>query len=358
VSRDTLSDLLRTVRLRGAFYFYVEGADPWVVETSHARDLIPLILPGVDHMMEFHGIASGSCYAAIVGEQPIRLNEGDIVIFPHGDAHVMSSVPGMRGKLHDGGFQFTPRPAQLPYALRVCELEGTTARLDGGGEQTTVVCGFLGCDASPFNPLLASMPRVMRVPGLASDGSSWIANFLRSVVDEASRKRPGGEAVLERMSEMMFVEVLRRYVDTLPPEQTGWLAGMRDSSVGRALALMHERPGESWTLERLGEEAGMSRSSLHERFVHFIGQPPMQYLAQWRMQLAAASLRDTDAKVIEIAFHVGYENEAAFSRAFKRAVGEAPGAWRRSRRAHIKRRAATGAVERPALPIEGSDSAT
>jgi AraC-like DNA-binding protein len=357
VSRDTLSDLLRTVRLRGAFYFYVEGADPWVVETSHARDLIPLILPGVEHMMEFHGIARGSCYAAIVGEQPIRLNEGDIVIFPHGDAHVMSSVPGMRGRLHDGGFQFTPRPAQLPYALRVCELEGTTARLEGGGpERTTVVCGFLGCDASPFNPLLASMPRVMRMPGVASGESSWIANFLRSVVDEASRKRPGGEAVLERMSEMMFVEVLRRYVDTMPPEQTGWLAGIRDPSVGRALALMHERPAESWTLERLCEESALSRSVLYERFVHFIGQPPMQYLAQWRMQLAAATLRETDAKVLEIAIRVGYESETAFSRAFKRTVGETPGAWRRSQRTQEQRNAMKTAANRLADSLPGPHS--
>jgi AraC-like DNA-binding protein len=322
-----------------------------VVETSHARDLIPLILPGVDHMMEFHGVASGSCYAAIIGEDPIRLNEGDIVLFPQGDAHIMSSTPGMRGKIHDGGFQFTPRPAQLPYSLRVCELEGATARLDGGGQdQTTVVCGFLGFDARPFNPLLASMPRVLRVPGLATDESSWIAGFLRSVVEEARRKRPGGEAVLERMSEMMFVEVLRRYADSLPADQTGWLAGIRDAAVGRALALMHERPAEAWTLELLAEEAALSRSTLHERFVYFIGQAPMQYLAQWRMQLAAATLRDTDAKVVEVARRVGYENETAFGRAFRRAVGESPAAWRRSRRIPAEEASAGAAV----VPIRRS----
>ena len=156
---------------------------------------------------------------------------------------------------------------------------------------------------------------------------------MRSLVEESNRKRPGGEAVLERMSEMLFVEVLRHYADELPQDQTGWLAGMRDPGVGRALALMHERPGEDWTLERLGEEAAISRSTLHERFVHFIGQPPMQYLTQWRMQLAAGWLRDTDAKVIDVALEVGYENEAAFARAFRRAVGESPGAWRRAHRA-------------------------
>lgn len=333
MSRDTLSDLLRAVRLRGAFFFYIMGSDPWVVECSNSRDLIPEIMPGVDHMMEFHGIARGSCWAAIVGEEPIRLHEGDVVVFPHGDAHVMSSTPGMRARIYDAGLQFAPRPAQLPYCLSVSGENAAIARLDGGGtEKTTVVCGFLGCDAKPFNPLIAAMPRVIRMPGIAAEADSWIANFLRSVVAESSGKRPGGEAVLERMSEMLFVEVLRRHIDTLPPGQTGWLAAMRDESVGRALALMHDRPKESWTIERLSDEAAVSRSTLHERFVQLIGQTPMQYLAQWRMQLAAARLRETDAKVMEVALDVGYENEAAFSRAFKRAVGESPGAWRRSRR--------------------------
>jgi transcriptional regulator GlxA family with amidase domain len=159
-----------------------------------------------------------------------------------------------------------------------------------------------------------------------------VAAFLRAVVAESNQRRPGGEAVLERMSEMLFVEVLRRHVDSLPAEQTGWLAGMRDPAVGRVLSLLHERPADPWTLERLGEEAGMSRSSLHERFAHFIGQPPMQYLARWRMQLAAGLLRDTSRKVAEVALAVGYESEAAFSRAFKREVGLSPGAWRREKR--------------------------
>lgn len=333
MSGDTLSDLLRAVRLRGAVFYYIEGADPWVAEAPPAREIIPAIMPGAGHMIEFHGIAKGSCWAAMVGESPVRLNEGDVVMFPQGDPHVMSSAPGMRADRVDTGFYFTPRPPQLPFALTVNGQGVTTARLDGGGrDQATVVCGFLGCDAKPFNPLLASLPRVLRMPGAAAGEASWIASFLRSAVDESSHRRPGGEAVLERMSEMMFVEVLRRYVDGLPADQTGWLAGLRDPAVGRALALLHEKPAEPWTLERLGEEAGLSRSSLHERFVHFIGQPPMQYLAQWRMQLAAAQLRDTDAKLIEIALDVGYESEAAFSRAFKRAVGESPGSWRRARR--------------------------
>jgi len=333
MSRDTLSDLLRAVRLRGAVYYHIECVDPWVVENPNAVELIPAIMPGVEHLMEFHGVAKGSCWAAMMGEEAVRLDEGDFVLFAHGDHHIMSSAPGLRAKVVDPGMFFAPRPHQLPFALSVKDQGAPTLRIESSGQgRTTMVCGFLGCDAKPFNPLLASMPRVLRIPGLAA-GGSWIGGFLMSAVDESNRRRPGGEAVLERMSEMVFVEVLRRYVDTLPPDQTGWLAGMRDPAVGRALALMHERPAEAWSIERLGEEAALSRSALHERFVHFIGQPPMQYLTQWRMQLAAASLRDTDAKVIEIAFGVGYENEAAFARAFKRAVGASPGAWRRSRRA-------------------------
>jgi AraC-like DNA-binding protein len=337
---DTLSDLLRTVRLRGAVFSYVEGTAPWVVETPASHEIIPAILPGVEHMMPFHGVARGSCWASLVGGDPIRLDEGDLVLFAQGDHHVMSSAPGLRAKAVDPNVYFTPRPPQLPFSFLLTDQGMTTGSLHGGSRpDITVVCGFLGCDAKPFNPLLASMPPVLRVPGVAADGSSWIVHFLHSVVEESNRKRPGGEAVLERMSEMLCVEVLRRYVDTLQPDQTGWLAGMRDVAVGRALALMHEKPAEAWTLERLGEEAALSRSTLHERFVHFIGQPPMQYLAQWRMQLAAGWLRDTDAKVIDVALEVGYENEAAFSRAFKRAVGASPGQWRRTHRSRPKVRA-------------------
>ena len=341
MSGDVLSDLLRAVRLRGAVFFYIEGADPWVAEAPASCELIPAIMPWAEHVIEFHGVVEGTCWAAVVGEPPVRLERGDVVLFPHGDPHVMSSAPGMRGANVDVGLYFTPPPPQLPFSLSVNEQGFSTAQLDGGGrDRATVVCGFLGCDATPFNPLLASLPRMLRLQGAAAGADSWVSMFLRSAADESNRRRPGGEAVLERMSEMMFVDVLRRYVDGLPPEQTGWLAGMRDAGVGRALALLHHKPDRAWSLELLGEKAGLSRSVLHERFVHFLGQAPMQYLAQWRMQLAAGRLRDTDAKIIEIALDVGYESEAAFSRAFRRIVGVAPGAWRRARRALAKKQVA------------------
>jgi AraC-like DNA-binding protein len=334
VTGDTLSDLLRTVRLRGALFYYIDGRPPWVAEAPPAQEIIPSIMPGVDHMIEFHGLAEGSCWAALAGEPPIRLHAGDVVLFPQGDGHVMSSAPGLRAPAAAKDVYFAPRPPQLPFALDIHAPDVTTMVLDGGGrERSTLVCGFLGLDARPFNPLLAALPRVLHLPGSAVGADAWVTTFLRTAVVESNAKRPGGEAVLERMSEMLFVEVLRRYVDSLPEEETGWLAGMRDPVVGRALSLLHRDPGKAWTLEQLGAEAGISRSSLHDRFVHFIGQPPMQYLTSWRMQLAARRLRDTDDKVLDIALDVGYESEAALSRAFKRAAGMAPGTWRRARRA-------------------------
>jgi AraC-like DNA-binding protein len=325
---DTLSHLLRAVRLRGAVFYDVEGRPPWVAEAPASRELLPTVMPEAEHLIEFHGVVSGSCWAAIVGEPAVRLGEGDVVLFPRGDAHVLSSAPGLRAARAEAS-RAPDRDARLPFVLRM-DADGAAHPRAGSvsPEGTHVVCGFLGCDARPFNPLLAALPRVLSIQGAAAS-TSWVAALLRTAVTESSGERPGGEAVLERMSEMLFVEALRRYVDTLPPEQTGWLAGMRDPAVGRVLGLLHASPAESWTLERLCDTVSMSRSSLHERFVHFVGMPPIEYLAQWRMQVASRLLRDGSAKVVRIALDVGYESEAAFARAFKRIVGVTPGAWRR-----------------------------
>jgi len=332
MSRDTLSDLLRAVRLRGAIFYYLQGSAPWVAEAPASTEIIPAIMPGVEHMIEFHGLAKGTCFASIAGEEPVQMEEGDVILFPQGDAHVMASAPGLRAPRTSNNDYFGPRPPQLPVAMVLPAPPGVTALATVDGDpQTQLICGFLGLDARPFNPLLASLPRVLHVPGRTLGANSWVSAFMRAVVTESSQKRPGGEAVLERMSEMLFVEVLRRHVDSLPEEQTGWLAGMRDQAVGRALSLLHEKPAEDWTLERLSDAAALSRSSLHDRFVHFIGQPPMQYLTHWRMQVASGLLRDTKAKVVEVAMDVGYESEAAFSRAFKRVVGVGPSEWRRAR---------------------------
>jgi AraC-like DNA-binding protein len=167
----------------------------------------------------------------------------------------------------------------------------------------------------------------------AQDGGDWMDRFLAFATLEASAKRAGGASMLAKLGEIMFIDLVRRYLDGLPESDANWLAGLKDRQVGRALALLHQSPAEAWTLERLAKESGMSRSSLAERFAHYVGKPPMQYLALWRMQIAAAKLASNEAPVARIAAEVGYDSEAAFSRAFKRTVGVSPSVWRESRSA-------------------------
>lgn len=321
MSSDTLSEVLRAVRLRGAVFFAVDATSPWVAEAPAAREMAPFILPGVEHVLEYHVVTRGSCWGGVVDEAPVHLETGDVIFFPQGDPHVMSSGPGMRG---EPDWEATRQgiAGGLPMYIK----------LDGGGpERTEAICGFVGCDARPFNPLLANLPRMIRMPRKElSDG--MIEQFMKVAVNEASARRPGGDVVLARLSELLFVEVVRRYLARLPPEAAGWLAGLRDDSVGRALAKLHERPQEDWTLDSLAREVGLSRSVMAERFAHFVGVPPMQYLTRWRMQLAATLLSSTTSTLAEIAGQVGYEAEAALSRAFKRWVGVAPADWRRGKR--------------------------
>jgi AraC-like DNA-binding protein len=314
---DPLSDLLRVVRLDGAFFFAVEAAEPWSVVTLAARELTPRIMPAAEHLISYHILTAGRCYGGLLGEEQVELVAGDVIVFPHGDAHVMASAPG----LLDG--PGVARSVSARYAQ--------TVLLGQGGQRTTsFVCGFLGCDRRPFNPLLAALPRRLHARGVTSD---WLGGFTRRLAGEAQAGRAGADGVLTRLAELMFIEVLRGHLEGLPPEETGWLAGVRDAVVGRALALLHARPGHPWTLPELAREVSSSRSSLARRFALLIGQPPMQYLTQWRMQVAASLLVGGGTKVAAIAAEVGYDSEAAFSRAFKKATGLAPGAWREARHA-------------------------
>jgi len=312
---DPLSDLLRVVRLDGAFFYTVEGASPWSVHALPARELTPRIMPAAEHLISYHIVTEGRCYGGVKGEEQVELNAGDVIVFPHGDAHFMSSSRGIQvGEDLYGG-----APPQHPGTVSVGE----------GPRDTHFVCGFLGCDLRPFNPLLAALPRCLHMRGMSSAGFD---SFTRRLTDESSTGRAGADAVLIRLAEVMFIEVLRRYLEALAPGQTGWLAGLRDEMVGRVLGLIHARPGEHWTLDALAREVASSRSNVAKRFADLVGQPPMQYLTQWRMQVAASRLKQSGAKVAAIAAEVGYESEAAFSRAFKKATGLAPGAWRGARR--------------------------
>jgi AraC-like DNA-binding protein len=326
---DSLSDVLEVVRLTGALFFLVDAAPPWIAEAPASAALAPVILPRAQHVVSYHVIVEGSCWCAIEGEAPVRLHAGDVIVVPHGDAYALSTERGARSgatleQLLDWFHQMAS--GQLPVVVK----EG-----GDGAERLNIICGFLGCDALPFNPILATLPRLLHVksPKGADDGLTALIEFARG---ECRNAKSGRRSVLLRLGELMFVEVVRRHLASLESDAGGWLAGLRDPLVGRALARLHERPNRPWTLDALARELATSRSVLSQRFAHFVGEPPMHYLTRWRMQVAAGRLADETAKVAAVARDVGYDSEAAFSRAFKKATGIAPTAWRKLPRPDLR----------------------
>ncbi len=329
MSHDPLSDVLRSVRLRGAVFYYVSFDGDWAAETPASSMLADALMPGAEHVLAYHLLAKGDGWAACEGQPPVRLAAGDIVMFPRGDGHVLSSAPGMRATEDRSDWRHAtrndPKPIDVAYHRGVLRPASP-----GPAEEasTVVVCGFVTCDMKPFNPLINALPHQMHLR--AGDLGPWTLQLLDKAVAESREHRAGSDAVLERVSEFVFVDAARRYLDSLPPGSAGWLGALRDRHVGKAIALLHERPAQDWSVEELGREVGLSRSALHQRFIELTGQAPMQYLANWRMQLGAGLLRKSQAKVAAVAQEVGYESEAAFARAFKRLMGQPPAAWRRS----------------------------
>jgi len=328
MSADALSDVLRTVRLTGAAFFDVIARAPWCAEQPTREQVLPKILPGAEHLISYHVVTEGECYAGRIGDkEPVHLTAGEVVVFTKGDPHVMSSAPGMRARPVTQEEVDHAASGSLPFFRDVHD--------EGGGDRppsVKLVCGFLACDAQPFNPLFDNLPPVIK-SGKEGGDTTWLSEFIRLAMVESSTRRAGGEGVLSKLTELMFIEVVRRYLESLPPGQLGWLAGLRDPFVGKALSLMHGAPARAWTIEALAKEAGASRSVLAERFAELVGLPPMHYLANWRMQIAAGLLSGGTTNIATIAAETGYGSEAAFSRAFKKMVGLPPAAWRRRKAA-------------------------
>lgn len=317
---DTLSDVLEAVRLTGALFFLVDASTPWVASAPSSDLLAPAILPRARHVVSYHVVRNGCCWCEVPGEPPVRLEPGDAVVIPRGDTYVLSSPSGTTSEVSeaDGLLWFREMAAgRLPAVVT----EG-----GGGPESLQVVCGFLACDALPFNPVFTALPRVLPVRRVRNAANDRLESLIDFAAAESQSPSAGSRSVLLRIGELMFVEVMRR---SLADQQGGWLAGLADPLVGRALAALHQRPAEPWTLAALARELGTSRSVLVERFTHFVGQPPMHYLARWRIERAAAMLQEDGTKVAAIGREVGYESEAAFSRAFKRLTGASPSRWRR-----------------------------
>lgn len=328
---DPLSDVLRSVRLRGAAFFYVSCGEEWVSIAPASSMVAPTVMPGAEHVIAYHLMVRGEGWAAVDGQAPVRLATGAVVLMPRGDGHTLSSAPGLVPKPDDGAWVFQmrhdPKPIPVSYHHGLVQ---PGAELPADEATAVLICGFIGCDVRPFNPLIGALPRLLHLP---ADGvRSWVVPALQQAVTESREHRAGSDAVLERLSEMVFVDAARRHLASLDEGASGWLAALRDRHVGHALALMHGQPAGDWSVDRLGRAVGLSRSALHERFLSLVGQPPMQYLADWRIQCAASLLRERDDSVLSVAQDVGYDSEAAFSRAFKRLVGQPPAAWRRMQR--------------------------
>ena len=318
---DALTELLKALRLTSGIFLEAEFTAPWCIDSSPGKDDLRQILPSAEHVAIYHLLTEGSCRARLPDHSGVvELAEGDLIMFPHGDGHLIGS-----------DLQLAPVAAET---LVERSAEGGLARIvhGAGGDRTRFVCGFLACDSRLCRPLLGALPRMLRVPLGDGPAASWIIATLHRGADETRSPRAGTEAMLAKLSELLFVEAIRTYIESTPQNERGWFAGLRDPHISRALALMHAAPGRAWTVDELGREAGISRSALAERFALLIGEPPMQYLTRWRLALAARALKEGRDPIVRIAEEIGYESEAAFNRAFKRELGMPPAAWRRQRR--------------------------
>jgi AraC-like DNA-binding protein len=318
---DVLSEVLRVVRLEGALFFNAEFSAPWCLSSTRSADIAHYLSPGAGHLIIYHFLIEGRAYAKLPNGRREELRAGDIVVLPHGDAHFLGN--GSPAKPVDS---FRTFAKNLSQGLKL-------ARFGGGGEITRFVCGFMACEPRLSEVFLAGLPKILKVHVANEPSGQWLENSIRFSVGEVNGSNAGSGLVLAKLSEVLFVETLRRYINVLPPDQTGWLAGTRDSIIGQALALLHKEPAHPWTLSNLARRVGLSRTRLAERFRHFLGESPMAYLAQWRLKLGAEILQSTEDSVAEVASAVGYGSEAAFNRAFKREFDCPPAQFRRKRKA-------------------------
>jgi AraC-like DNA-binding protein len=317
---DALSDVLRVAHLTGGVFMHADFSAPWCMAARVAPEHCTPALEAASHLILYHYIVEGELHIRVDGEQGegLVVGAGDVVLLPRNDLHLVGSdlsLPPVAGS----DIIQPPKNGGL-----------SSIHHGGGGRQTRMICGFLGCDGAEGNPVISTLPPLLKLNAEQGGAAEWIRSTFQYAAEEVAAGRPGSETVLAKLSELLFVEAVRRYAEALPEGQTGWLAGLRDPYVARALALMHRDIVRPWNVDDLSREVGLSRSALADHFIRLIGIPPMSYLGNWRMQVATQKLRNTSASLAQVADMVGYTSEAAFSRAFKKAFGTAPATWRRS----------------------------
>ena len=319
---DTLSDVLKSVRLEGAFFLDAEFTAPWCMRGRYGMTSVKERLAGAEHVVLFHFLTQGACLVRLAeGGEEIEVAAGDLILFAQDDRHLMGSdlrvAPLEADHLIDAAAAVAANPEFVPI------------REGGGGAATHFVCGYLACNRSLCRPLFEALPRLLRIRLGDEMATTLWRQLMRAGVNISGSPVPGAESTLAKMAELMFVEALRRHVAALPPDGKGWLAALRDVQIGRALSLLHEAPERAWTVDALASEVALSRSLLASRFAMLVGESPMKYLTRWRLALAARALRSGTEAISRLAERSGYETEAAFSRAFKREFGLPPSSWRR-----------------------------
>lgn len=319
---DIVSDVLKAVRLSGAIFFEVDACAPWAAASPPTFQLVDRMMPQAQNIAQYHVVTNGNCWASLTqpSDPPIRLETGSVVVFPRGDCHILSSEPHMQAEPVLENYR-VPRPDEsLPFYLN---------KNPDRAPSCSLICGFLGCDVKPFNPLIESLPPMLHIADAFSSEDGWLSHLIQGTVEETRKRRVGRDSMLPRLSELMFIEVIRRYLESLPKENSGWISALADQHIGKAITLIHSDPAYPWSLAELSRCVGLSRTIFVQRFSQYLEMAPMTYVLSWRMQLAGGLLKGTNKSVGQIASIVGYESEAAFSRAFKRCNDASPAEWRR-----------------------------